>query len=170
MSTPSKPRQLSLLSDIERIFCETLPRPVSKFTSTDSTGFVAGTSKYVTQSLKAHLESDEMDHDKEERKQLTEVIRVMIEYIKNDALHAIKYSSTLEMYRDQIITYKYINKRLSSVAAFRHDRAGATNAIKRAIQTLIDAGAIIECGRTNMIDTYGTAQKAYTFTAAPILR
>ncbi len=143
---------------------------MSEFASTGSTGLVAGVSEHETRLLKAQFESGEFEHDSKEAKQIFEVIRVMVEYRKNDALHAIKYASTHEMHRDKITPYKYIKKRLSAVAVFRHDEVGATNAIKRAMRTLTTVGAIKECERTDMIKKYGTSQKAYTFAVVPILR
>lgn len=120
--------------------------------------------------LQARFEAGEIGRDSEETKQLAEVQRVMIEYLTQDTTQAIKYGSTLEMHRDKVTPYKYINKRLAAVAAFRHDRAGSTNAIKRTIQTLIDTGVIKECGRTDMSKRYETEQKAYMIVDTKLLR
>lgn len=120
--------------------------------------------------LQERFEAGEFGRDCEETKQSAEVCRVMSEYVKNDAVAAIKYGSTIEMYRDKITPYAYINKRLIACAAFRHDRSGATNAIKRTIQTLIDSGMIAEIGRTEMQKRYDTAQKAYMIVNTSIIR
>jgi hypothetical protein len=120
--------------------------------------------------LQDRFEAGEVGRGSEETKQIAEVCRVMSEYVKNDAVAAIKYGSTYEMYRDKVTPYAYLNKRLAAVAAFRHDRSGATNAIKRTIQTLIDSGMIAEVGRTDMQKRYDTAQKAYMIVNTSIIR
>jgi hypothetical protein len=120
--------------------------------------------------LQAKFEAGEIGKDSEETKQVSEVLRVMVDYVKQDAATALKYGSTLEMHRDKVTPYAYINKRLAAVAAFRHDRTGSTNALKRSIQTALDMGKIRECGRSDMEKKYETTQKAYMIVDTKLLR
>jgi predicted secreted protein len=48
-----------------------------------------------------------------------------------------------------------------AMASFRNDRLGATNAIKRAIQHLLDADDLRELPRKQMQDTFGTGARAF---------
>lgn len=62
---------------------------------------------------------------------------------------------TMELHRAHIIPYSYLSRRLISQAAFKNDRRGSTAAIKAAIQNLIDASFIVECGKKEMKERYG---------------
>jgi hypothetical protein len=120
--------------------------------------------------LQARFEAGEIGRDSEETKQVAEVLRMMVEYVTQDATQAIKYGSTLEMHRDKVTPYKYINKRLAATAAFRHDKVGSTSAIKRSVQTLVDTGVIKQCGRSDMQKRYDSEQKAYMLLDTKLLR
>ena len=53
------------------------------------------------------------------------------------------------------------SKRLIAVAAFRNDKVGATNAIKRALQILMDRDHINEISQEQLKGKkFGTTQKA----------
>ena len=66
-----------------------------------------------------------------------------------------------KMHQDGIIPYGYLNKRLVAVAAFRNDKSGATFAIKRTIQNLIDGDRIKELGKVWAQEKYGTSQRCF---------
>jgi hypothetical protein len=126
--------------------------------------------EYDIAKLQARFESGEVGRDSEEAKQLSEVKRVMVEYVREDSVRALKYGASVEMHRDKVTPHNYIIQRLISIAAFRHDKASASAAIKRSIQTLIESGIIAEVGRTEMQKKYGTGEKAYAIVDTRIIR
>jgi hypothetical protein len=125
--------------------------------------------EYDIAKLQARFESGEVGRDSEETKQQKHVARIMREYIRGDVTSAIKYGSTVAMHRDKIVPYKLILMRLAAVAAFRHDKMGSTNSIKRTIQTMLDSGLIKEIGRKEMADKYETSQRAFVVSDTSLL-
>jgi hypothetical protein len=97
----------------------------------------------------------------EETKQAHEVRRVIKDYVLKPIGDLKAYTHNEKMHADKVIPYAYINKRLAAVAAFRLDRNGASNAMKRVIQMLIDSGLVAEIGKLQMQKDYETTQKAY---------
>lgn len=75
--------------------------------------------------------------------------------------NALKYGITEQMQRDGVFSYSALNSRLSAQASFRTDRMGATNALKRAVQHLLDADAIRELPKTQAHGTYGKAARMF---------
>lgn len=66
-----------------------------------------------------------------------------------------------DLHKARIIPYAYLAQRTASVASFRHDRLGATNALKRTVQTLLDSGMLIEVTRQQLLKEYKFAGVAY---------
>src|SRR6185295_12226860 len=87
--------------------------------------------------LTERFEAGEIGSNSFEVKQALEVIRVIKDYIKMPYDRVEKYLQfkSPTMHSDRVVPYGYLNKRLSAVAAFRNDKAQATFALKRAIQT-----------------------------------
>lgn len=61
----------------------------------------------------------------------------------------------------KIVPYAYLSQRTASVASFRQDRVGATNALKRAVQTMVDSGMLIEVARPQLLEKYKFSGVAY---------
>lgn len=61
----------------------------------------------------------------------------------------------------KIIPYAHLAQRTAAVASFRQDRLGATNALKRAVQTFIDSGMLIEVARPQLLEKYKFSGVAY---------
>jgi hypothetical protein len=96
-----------------------------------------------------------------EIQQSEEIKRTVREYLKADLPQVIKYGANREMHGSHIIPYSYVLRKNAAVACFRHDRLGSTNAIKRTIQTFIDAGYLIEYDRAKLQSNFGTAARAF---------
>jgi hypothetical protein len=126
--------------------------------------------EYDIAKLQARFESGEVGRDSEETKQVAHVARVIREHIRGDLTSVIKYKSTAAFHRDKVVPYVYLNKRLASVAAFRKDGAGATKALHRAIQTMIDNGQISRLGTADLRKYGTTTQMAYTINDTSILQ
>jgi hypothetical protein len=65
------------------------------------------------------------------------------------------------MYYEKVIPYIYLNKRLAATSVFRRDKIGATNAIKRALQQLIDTDLIREVSKQDCSKRFGTTQRSF---------
>lgn len=105
----------------------------------------------------------------EESKQITEVGRIFREYLTSDYPSAAKYGAPSNLHTDRIIPYVYVNKRLVAAAAFRNDRMGSTNALKRTLQTMIDSGIIREVGKAELAKNYNTTQRAFMLSDFAVL-
>ncbi len=97
-----------------------------------------------------------------EQKQIEDMIKAISRWAKDQSgQEAAKYGIPGNMHAAGVIPYSSINKRLMAQASFRLDRMGATNAIKRTIQHLLDADDIRELPRKQMQDTFGTSARAF---------
>jgi hypothetical protein len=119
--------------------------------------------------LQARFENGEVGSSSEETKQVNHVSRIISDYIKCDVNAAIKYGTTSALHYNKIIPYRYVIMRLAAIAAFRLDRLGSTNAIKRTIQTMLDSGLIKEVGRKELMDKYETSQRAFVVSNLSLL-
>lgn len=66
-----------------------------------------------------------------------------------------------EMHQLRVISWSVISRRLGALAAFRNDKAGATRAIQRAVDALVNEGLILEIGSQKMHETFGKVMKAF---------
>lgn len=116
------------------------------------------------------FERGEVGRDSEESKQHNDVVRIIREYVMNGYEAVAKYGVPANLHNDKLVPYIYVNKRLVAAAAFRHDKAGATNAIKRTLQSLVDSGILREVGRNELATKYGQSQRTFAIADASILR
>ncbi len=117
--------------------------------------------EFDTRKLLARFDAGEIGLDSEESKQVNQVKRVIVDYLTRPYEDAAKYDAVPNLHQARIVSYVYISKRLSANSAFRHDRLGATNALKRSIAHLIEADIIREVGKNDMQTKYGTTARAF---------
>jgi hypothetical protein len=89
-----------------------------------------------------------------ETKQADEVIKAFRNYVLKDFASIEKYKIKKRMHADRVIPHRYIVQVLSSFAAFRNDRIGSTNAIKRALETLKAQGDIVQLLPSDVMKKY----------------
>lgn len=77
-------------------------------------------------------------------RQVQDIIKAARAYLTSPYDDVRSYSSSRELHAEKILTMQYLQRRLLATAAFRTDRRGATNALKIAVQTLVDSGDIRE--------------------------
>ncbi len=81
--------------------------------------------------------------DTSEVKQLGEVRRALREWIVEPWERLERYrSGTIQMHSSKIVPYKFLQSRLYNKACFRDDKRGATAAIQKILQMLMDYGDI----------------------------
>lgn len=117
--------------------------------------------------LAGKFETGEVGTNTGENKQQKEILRVVQDFIKKEYSQIENYmagglpAQRQLMHSNRVIPYAYIHKRLIVQQAFKNDRLGATTAIKRAIQTLVENDKLREVPRHEMQQKFGSTQKAY---------
>jgi hypothetical protein len=111
--------------------------------------------------LATKFETGEIGTHSSENKQITEMQRIIKDYLLKPWEEISRYCKERNLYNDRVIPYAYISRRCMSLAAYRADRMGATNAVKRTIQTLVESDKFRECGKKELADKYGTTQKCF---------
>jgi hypothetical protein len=96
-----------------------------------------------------------------ERRQIDDMIKTIATWMRGDGTEAAKYGIPGNMHMQGVFTYSALNKRLMAMASFRNDRMGATNAIKRAIQNLLDGDDVREIPKSQMATMFGTTARAF---------
>jgi hypothetical protein len=78
------------------------------------------------------------------KRQIADMIGVITRFMRGDGTDAAKYGIPGNMHMQGVFTLTALTRRLMAIASFRNDRMGATNAIKRAVQHLLDGDEIRE--------------------------
>ena len=86
------------------------------------------------------FEAGDVGENTQEIRQAKDLRRAIENYINGDS------AKEKDMRECFIISYNSIITRCSPIASFKSDRIGATNALKRTIQMLLDSGELQECG------------------------
>ncbi|OHD25427.1 MAG: hypothetical protein A2Y38_12765 [Spirochaetes bacterium GWB1_59_5] len=108
------------------------------------------------------FDAGEVGVDNDETKQLSQVIRVVKDYITSPWSELEKYKSgSAHLHNERIVPYSYLHKRLSQVAVFRKDRIGNSGAVKRALKTLAERGDLQEVSRATLAKDYATTAVCY---------
>lgn len=121
------------------------------------------------QALTERFEAGEIGANTFEVKQAHEIVRLIKEYVRSPYDKIEKYSKFPTLHADKIIPYAFIQRRLVASSAFRNDKSGATFAIKRALQNLIDSDRLKEAGKQWMNDKHGTNQRCFIVNDLSIL-
>jgi len=111
--------------------------------------------------LLERFERGEIGSEIGENSQVIEVTKKIGDYIKKDWGYVRKYSDYERMYTDKVVTYMYLNKRLSPMSSFRQDRQGAAAAINKALKVLIDSGVLVEMNKQDVFNRYQVTAKCF---------
>lgn len=111
--------------------------------------------------LQAKFAAGEIGKDESENKQHEYVKMAVKQYLNSEFELIKKYSNNTVLHTAKVIPYAYISRKLMAAAPFRLDRMGATHAIKKVIQNLLDSGYLKEMDKASMSAQYKTSQKAY---------
>lgn len=114
------------------------------------------------QLLSSKFEQGQIGGSTSELKQLEHARHIIREYITTDYDDKIKkYKADQRLHNDKIVPKSYLSRRLAAQTSFRNDKMGSTIALQRVIQNLIDSDTIREVPTQQLLDKYGTRQKAY---------
>lgn len=119
--------------------------------------------------LSTKFEMGEIGSHSSENKQVTELLRLINEYINAPWEKIEKYSNSKNLYDARVIPYSYISRRAMSLSAFKADKMGATNSIKRTLAILIDSDKLREVGKLDLTAKYGTTQRCFVISDMSIL-
>jgi hypothetical protein len=111
--------------------------------------------------LSERFRKGDFGKDSEETKQADDFKRIIKDYIIRDYAHIKSYGVSPQLYDAKIVPLSYISRRLISVASFRLDRIGATNALKKVISFMIECDVIREVGKNDMVTKFNTAQRCF---------
>jgi len=108
--------------------------------------------------------------DGNEQAQLEYVKSKIAEYMQAPYEKVAKYDARQTLHAAGVIEQGYLSRRCLQVAAFRNDRIGATAALKRAVQNLLDGDIIREVAKPVMLEQHGTYSKAYVVVRPEVFR
>lgn len=118
-----------------------------------------------TKSLLSKFEAGDIGQEAgNETKQLRKARAVIREYVKAEVGKYEKCGCTYEMHRAHHFTHKYVHSRLANLPMFKEDRAGANNAVKRAMAQLVENDELRTIMPGDMLKAYGHAGKSYGIT------
>lgn len=123
--------------------------------------------KIVTAGVRNLIErfdNGEVGIDNDENKQLIAVIDKIKQFIVSpwDRLSKTAGDKVFEQFhKERIIPYAFIQHAVISMATFRKDKLGATNALKRALKTLVERGDLEEVGKAELIKKLNSKAVAY---------
>ncbi len=113
-------------------------------------------------SLAHKFDIGEVGKNTEEIKQYEDALRVLKEYVTKDVDYIVKYRGRPELHRDKVVCATYLSDKLKKLSSFKTDRIGATNALKKMIQVLLDNGVIAEVSYSEKVKRkYTYAGKIY---------
>lgn len=101
------------------------------------------------------------DVGKGDSKQYNDLIRVIEAYFKSAPKTLEAYGVTTALINAGVIPYRYLIRRTAGLASFRTDKLGATTALKKTIQVLLDSGMISQIPAGNLAKQFGFSGVAY---------
>lgn len=96
------------------------------------------------------FETGDIGRNNEQNQQISDMKRMITQYLCDGFEKANRYGVKHKLYDAKIIPHSYLSRRLLNIASYKHDKVGANNALKRAIQILQDDGILIEVGRGDL--------------------
>ena len=112
-------------------------------------------------SLSDKFNSGIIGRSSDEVKQIKEIKRMIKLFVTEDWERIRPYCKDMSLFNAKIVPYAYLNKRLVGVTAFKNDKLGPTNSLKRSIQVLVDSDYIRIPTKKEMLDRFKTTQTAY---------
>ena len=94
-------------------------------------------------------------------KQHHDLKRVIEAYYQSPGKGVFASASGTKMYNDRIIPYRFISQRTANIASFRNDRQGSTSALKRAIESMVKMGMLLEVPAATLQRNYEHSGLAY---------
>lgn len=122
--------------------------------------------------LSIKFDKGEIGTNTQENRQLDEITRMIKDYLFKEWDDVKKYCPDVKiqnMHHNKIISYAYLSRRLLANGAFKNDRVGATLALRRCIQTMMERDYLREVGKSELASKFGTTQRAFILSNINIL-
>lgn len=101
----------------------------------------------------------------DEQRQIEDLVTVWAKMVKEPfESGAKKYRLLPEMHAAGVVTWSALSMAVLQRASFRKDRMGATNAFKRSMQHLLDAGEIQELPKAQCRERFGPEARSFVIT------
>lgn len=112
------------------------------------------------------FDAGEIGADNDEGRQLAALMKAVHHFVVSPWREVATYAgdSAAGLHSDKIVPYSYLHRKLASVAVFKKDRRGATQALKNALRTMTERGDLGEISRAKMSQDYGSSSVAYAIT------
>lgn len=91
-----------------------------------------------------------------ESKQIADLKRTIQKYLDSEPNNVKTLKNYSKFHSVGLIPYSYLSSRLIGMASFRNDRLGGTNALKRALQIMLDSGMLKLISAQRMEKEFGT--------------
>lgn len=92
-------------------------------------------------------------------KQLNDLTHAIETYIKHPSPSVKSRFGALQSCG--IVPYAHLIQRTASVASFKNDKNGATSALKRSLQSMVDSGMLVEVSKSDLANKYKFSGVAY---------
>ena len=120
------------------------------------------------ESLTDKLESGVVGANQTEVKQASDALRVIKKFLTSPwtdvegmAKNGKKSDKEKLLFESKIIPYCYLSRSLMTSSSFKNDKMGATFALKRTLQGLVDTDKIREIPKADLAIKFGTTQRAF---------
>lgn len=100
-------------------------------------------------------------------KQLSDVRRMLQEFVNRPHEELASYGVTLAMYEKKVVPYVYLLRRVAGLASFRNDRRGASAALRGVVQEMVDSDLLAELPRQQSRQEFGYGGKMYHINKEP---
>lgn len=94
-------------------------------------------------------------------KQFHDLKRTIELYFQTLTSAEAKNPISVKLHAANIITYRHLAQRTTSIASFRLDKQGATAGLKRVLQRLLDSGMLVEIPKLTLDKSFGYSGVAY---------
>lgn len=120
---------------------------------------------HATNGVSKRVDSGEVGgKDNDEAKQAVELIRTVYRYVATEYHKLPKLRVPRTMHEEKVVPLSYLQQDLLQKKAFKDDRAGANAALKRTIQSFLDAGDLQEISRTQLAEKFNKTGRAFVIT------
>jgi len=112
------------------------------------------------------FESGDVGVNNEESKQTKLLVKLIKKFVTAswDEVKKVAGESSQKLHAERIIPYGWLQRNTSTTPAFKNDRQGATNALKRTLKTLEERGEIQAMQKSVLMTKFGTGAQAYAIT------
>ncbi len=89
---------------------------------------------------------------------------VQLARLRHVMVSVLQHSSSKLMKQHNVVIHRQLSQRVYALACFRQDRRGAGEALRRALQALVDGGEIIQLSPQDTKQHFSTTAKCYVLT------